>query len=75
MKPSFVHTVDGLKCTYFNMVTHSHTAFCQGPSSPRLFDSLIHYSAFSAAKAMQHEKEIWDRETIPYSYDWSKEIF
>ena len=33
---------------------------------------LIHYSAFSAAKAMT---EIRERDTIPYSYEWSQEIF
>ena len=36
---------------------------------------LIEYSAFSASKAMQHLIEIRDRNTIPYSFDLSKEIF
>ena len=27
--------------------------------------------AFSAAKAMEHEIEIRNRDTIPYSYNWS----
>ena len=40
-----------------------------------MIDWLIHYSAFLAAKAMYHLIEIWDRDTIPYSYEWSQEIF
>ena len=36
---------------------------------------LIHKSAFLASKVMKHFTEIWDLDSIPYFYDWSKDIF
>ena len=37
--------------------------------------SLSQYECFLAAKALQHYIEIQDCDTIPYSYNLSKDIF
>ena len=45
------------------------------PDNKIYVDWLIDWSACLASKAMQHLIEICDQDTIPYSCNWSQEIF
>ena len=57
-----------MAATLMKYFRNSHTIFAIIVQIA-LFWVIIHYSAFSAAKAMEHEIEIRNRDTIPYSYN------